>query len=142
MSYIRLIYQFLLFLLCSLFSSNLLAQDISSIYNHSKDSIVLIVAYDKNKTPLGMGTGFYFREKLVATNYHVVEGASSFLVKNIGIGKQFNASIVRSYSEKLDIALIEVEEKYWFEDSQLYDFNEIEEFDNGNLWLEEGLEHH
>ena len=42
---------------------------------------------------------------------------------------------------KLILKVAKQEEKYWFEDSQLYDFNEIEEFDNGNLWLEEGLEY-
>ncbi len=42
---------------------------------------------------------------------------------------------------KLILKVSKQEEKYWLEDSQLYDFNEIEEFYNGNLWLEEGLEH-
>jgi len=90
--------------------SSLFAQDISSIYRNSKGSIVLIVAYDNTGNPLGMGTGFYFKKNLLATNYHVVDGASSFLVKNIGTGQQFKASRVRSYSEKLDIALMEVAE--------------------------------
>ena len=100
-----------LLLICEgVFVTSLFAQDISSIYRDAKRSIVLIVAYDNNGSPLGMGTGFYFKTHLIATNYHVVEGASSFHIKNIGSGKQFKSSKVKSYSEKLDIALIKTEE--------------------------------
>lgn len=100
----------LLITFCGLYSSNLFAQDVSSIYRNSRGSIVLIVSYDNSGTPVAMGTGFYFKKNLLATNHHVVDGASSFLVKNIGTGQQFKASQIRSYSEMLDIALIEVAE--------------------------------
>jgi len=99
----------LIVIILFIFTSSIYAQNISSIYNNSKDSIVLIVTYDSNKLPIGMGTGFYFRQNLIATNFHVVDGAASFLIKNIGSGQKFTASKVKSYSEKLDIAIIEVQ---------------------------------
>lgn len=82
-----------------------------AIYQSSIKSIVLIVGLDKNGTPLALGTGFYFRDNLVATNEHVVSGASSIVIKNLGTGANFNATRVRSYSKKLDVALIEVPTK-------------------------------
>ena len=91
------------------FTSSIYAQNISSIYNKSKDSIVLIVTYDNNGTPIGMGTGFYFRKNLIATNFHVVADAASFLIKNIGNSQKFTAAKIKSYSEKLDIAIIEIQ---------------------------------
>ena len=87
------------------------AQSIKQIYDDSKSSIVLIVSYDKNQTPLGMGSGFYFRDNLIATNYHVIENASSFLIKNIGKQSKFSEVKVRSYSVNLDIAILEVKDK-------------------------------
>lgn len=82
------------------------AKDIATIYQESKNSIVLIVSYDSNMAPLGMGSGFYFRSGLIATNFHVVDGAKTFLVKNVGGGQEFRDASVKSYSERLDIAIL------------------------------------
>ena len=89
----------------------ILSQSIKDIYDSSKSSIVLIVSYDNNQTPLGMGSGFYFGENLIATNYHVIKNASSFLIKNIGEQSKFSDVNVKSYSENFDIAILEVKEK-------------------------------
>ncbi len=94
-----------------IFVPNILAEDISEIYDHAKDAVVLIVSYDENNVPLSMGTGFYYKDNLIATNYHIIRGALSFYVKNIGSNKRFEACKVKSYSEKWDIALIEVDKK-------------------------------
>ena len=82
------------------------AKDVATIYQESKDSIVLIVSYDSNMTPLRMGSGFYFRSGLIATNFHVIDGTNSFLIRNIGDGQEFRDATVKSYSERLDIAIL------------------------------------
>ena len=81
------------------------------IYQSSIDSVVLVVSLDKNGAPLGMGPGFYFRDSIIATNEHVVSDADSLLVRRLGSDKSFRATRVRSFSKKLDIALIDVPEK-------------------------------
>ena len=66
-----------------------------------------VIAYDANQVPLGMGSGFYFRDNLIATNFHVVEGATSFLIKVVGSERKFTSKSVRSFSKNLDVAIIE-----------------------------------
>jgi S1-C subfamily serine protease len=76
--------QLLLILLTAILSTGLKAQDVKTIYNKSKTSIVLIVTYDSNQTPLALGSGFYFEKNLIATNYHVIKGSNRIVIKNLG----------------------------------------------------------
>jgi S1-C subfamily serine protease len=84
------------------------AQDVKSIYNKSKSSIVLIVTYDSNQTPLALGSGFYFEKNLIATNYHVIKGSNKIVIKNLGNQTKSENIKVKSYSEELDIAILDV----------------------------------
>lgn len=98
----------LFFIFSSVFFISLSAKDVPSIYKDSKNSIVLILASD-GKT-ISQGTGFYFMKNLIATNFHIIEGASWIYIKNIASGKVFRAYRIKKYSKKLDIAIIEVDE--------------------------------
>ena len=60
---------FLIFILCTI-SSVAYLQDASSIYNTSSGSTVTI------ETDNGIGSGFFVAPNIIATNFHVVEGAS------------------------------------------------------------------
>jgi len=97
-----------LFILLSGVSSS---KDVREIYAESKGSVVLIIAYDENRIPLSMGTGFYYRKNAVLTNYHVVESGSSFLLKFIASDKTFSATKLTHFSKSLDLAILHVEEQ-------------------------------
>ena len=84
---------------------------VSEIYDNAKNSIVVITSNDFSNTPLKMGSGFYFRDNLIATNFHVIDGAHFFKIKNVGSKKEFSDVKVRSYSKDSDIAILEVQEK-------------------------------
>jgi len=47
-------------------------------------SVVLIALADANGQPLSLGSGFFVKGDIVATNLHVLEGASSGYAKIIG----------------------------------------------------------
>lgn len=100
--------QLIFILLATVLSIGLKAQDIKTIYNKSKSSIVLIVTYDSNQTPLALGSGFYFEKNLIATNYHVIKGSNKIVIKNLGTQVKSDNLKVKSYSEELDIAILEV----------------------------------
>ena len=57
------------------------AQDIAK---RAFSSTVLLVMEDSNGQPLSLGSGFFVREGEVASNLHVVEGASRGYAKIIG----------------------------------------------------------
>jgi len=98
-----------LILLALLLSIGMEAQNVKTVYNKSKSSIVLIVTYDSNNVPLALGSGFYFEKNLIATNYHVIKGCSRILIKNLGTHeKSYNVKI-KSYSKELDVAILEVD---------------------------------
>lgn len=60
----------------------LYALDARKIFSASKDSVVLIMSFDRNNQPLSIGSGFFVGNgKAIVTNYHVIEGASSLKVK-------------------------------------------------------------
>ncbi|MCH6232575.1 S1C family serine protease [Cognataquiflexum rubidum] len=91
-------------------SIGLKAQDVKTIFNKSKSSIVLIMTYDSNQAPLALGSGFYFRKNLIATNYHVIKNSDRILIKNLGTQVKSEKVWVKSYSEELDVAILEVGE--------------------------------
>lgn len=91
-----------------LLSFGIEAQNVKTIYNNSKRSIVLIVTYDSNQTPISLGSGFYFEKNLIATNFHVIEGASRIVIKNLGTQAKSEKVKVKSYSKELDVAILEV----------------------------------
>jgi S1-C subfamily serine protease len=86
----------------------LTGQDVKTVYTRSKSSIVLILTYDSNQTPIALGSGFYFEKNLIATNYHVIKGSNKIVIKNLGTQVKSENIKVRSYSEELDVAVLEV----------------------------------
>lgn len=56
-----------------------------------------------------MGSGFYFENNLIATNYHVIKGSNRIVIKNLGTQSKSESVKVKSYSEELDVAILEVE---------------------------------
>ncbi|MEA1946162.1 MAG: S1C family serine protease [Thermodesulfobacteriota bacterium] len=88
------------------------ARSTSEIYKEAKKSIVLLVAYDSSNIPLSLGSGFFIDAHHIATNYHVVNGASRVIYQVIDSKKLYEVKNISTYSERLDLAVLEVQESH------------------------------
>jgi len=82
------------------------ATSTSEIYRSARNSIVLIISYDKYGMPLGLGSGFFVSKREIATNHHVIEGATRIVFKIIGSDKPHKVISINKYSKNLDIAIL------------------------------------
>lgn len=71
----------------------------ATVYLEMKDSA--------GKT-LGIGSGFFVKPNIIATNYHVIEGASKGTAKLVGKYKTYNIEGVTATDMKNDLALLKV----------------------------------
>jgi S1-C subfamily serine protease len=69
-------------------------------------SVVLVRMEDSNGRPIAMGSGFFVREDLVVTNYHVVNGASRGYVKLVGENNSYEIAGTVSRDQKKDLAVL------------------------------------
>src|SRR2546425_134574 len=81
-----------------------------AIYEQNKGSVVLLLAYDSRGMPSALGSGFYFETNKIASNFHVVEGASRVVFRVIGSKEMHEVKRVASVSKALDLAILEVEQ--------------------------------
>jgi hypothetical protein len=77
------------------------------IFEGAKDSIVLILAYDRDGVPVALGSGFFVEENKVVSNFHVVEGAAKIVLRQLGKKEQDEAKQILKFSKKLDLAVLE-----------------------------------
>ena len=72
-------------------------------------AVVTIITYDKNKKPIGQGSGFFLDKKgHIVTNYHVLKGAYSAIVKAFD-GKEYAVKLVLSETEEADLVKVLVD---------------------------------
>ncbi len=76
----------------------------TEIYEKCAPSVVQI------NTDLGLGTGFFISEGVIATNYHVIEGATEISAV-LTSGKTYKVNTILGYDEDLDIAILSVSAK-------------------------------
>jgi tetratricopeptide (TPR) repeat protein len=62
------------------FSQSKTSMSAAEIYDHSKNSVVVIITADKNDKPTGQGSGFIVSKDRIVTNHHVLAGAPQALV--------------------------------------------------------------
>jgi hypothetical protein len=87
------------------FSQNRLSQ----LVQNSKPSVFSIITYDNKNNPLAYGTGFFIDSKGTGiTNYHVLEGANSALIKTLD-GNHYQINNIISQSKKMDIIKFSIE---------------------------------
>jgi len=73
------------------------------------ESVVLIRVFDRKGNELGIGSGFVVRENgVIATNYHVIEGAASASV-NFEDGRSFEVRYVINHNAQRDIAVLKID---------------------------------
>lgn len=76
------------------------------------DRVVMIIAMDENYQPLGIGSGFIIgMNGEIATNYHVIEGAASALVKFVNKKDKYNVITILQKNLIYDLAIIQVDAK-------------------------------
>lgn len=71
-------------------------------------SVVLLTMNDQHGQPLGIGSGFFVRPGVVATNYHVIENASSGTAKRVGRDETVPLDGVLGVDPGRDLALLAV----------------------------------
>lgn len=81
------------------------------IYEQNKGAVVLLLAYDSRGMPSSLGSGFYFETNRIASNFHVVDGASRIAFRVIGSKDMHEVKRVASISKSLDLAILEVEQE-------------------------------
>lgn len=63
---------------------------------------------DKNGKSLGIGSGFFVKPNLIATNYHVIEGATKGTAKLVGKSTTYNIEGVTAIDKENDLILLKV----------------------------------
>ena len=63
---------------------------------------------DANGQPLSLGSGFFLEEDQIATNLHVVEGATRGYAKLVGKETKFNIEGYTAIDEKRDLIILKV----------------------------------
>ena len=85
--------------------------DAKSLFKNTRNSVVLVMSFDANNQPLALGSGFFVGDgKTVATNYHVIESASSVTIKLMS-GKVAAVDTVVGVDIEHDLVLLSVPSK-------------------------------
>ena len=69
---------------------------------------VYLEMQDKNGKTLGIGSGFFVKPNLIATNFHVIEGAAKGTAKLVGKSTTYNIEGVTATDKTNDLALLKV----------------------------------
>jgi S1-C subfamily serine protease len=93
------------------FSASLscLGQSARDVARTAFKSVVLLEMNDSNGQPLSLGSGFFVSKGIIATNAHVIEGASSGTAKLIGSTHPVQILGVVSVDHHADLALLKVD---------------------------------
>lgn len=92
------------------FCGNIVANTLTpqEIAKRALDSTVLLVMEDTNGQPLGVGSGFFVQPNQIATNYHVIEGATKGTAKPVGQDVAFDIEGITAMDENRDLAILKV----------------------------------
>lgn len=72
-------------------------------------SVVMLVMQDSHGQPTSLGSGFFVKEDIVATNLHVIEGAASGYVKIVGKKPKYDIAGFVSIDRHSDLVLLKVQ---------------------------------
>ena len=88
--------------------STVSAQTAPQIAEKALAATVYLEMQDSNGVPLGFGSGFFVRDNLIATNYHVIEGAARGTAKLVGQFSTYTIEGVTATDQTNDLALLKV----------------------------------
>ncbi len=95
----------ILSLLCSL---PVLAQSAREVAKRTFPSVVILLMEDQNGQLSALGSGFVVEEGIIASNLHVVRGASRGLVRLIGDSVKYEIEGIVASDSTNDLALVKV----------------------------------
>ena len=84
------------------------AQTVPQIAQKALAATVSLQMADKNGVPLGQGSGFFVQPNLIATNYHVIEGATQGTAKLVGKDTAYLIEGITAVDKTNDLALLKV----------------------------------
>jgi hypothetical protein len=87
------------------------AQTAREVAQKAFPSVVLLVMEDTKGQPLSMGSGFFVREDIIATNLHVIEGAGGGYARLVGKKAKMDILGVVGVHPTRDLALLKVSSK-------------------------------
>ena len=85
-----------------------LAETAERIAEKALAATVYLEMKDRNGKTLGFGSGFLVKENLIATNYHVIEGAAQGTAKLVGKYTTYNIEGITATDQTNDLALLKV----------------------------------
>ena len=88
--------------------SNVLAQTVPQIAEKALAATVSLEMQDRDGVILGRGSGFFVRPNLIATNYHVIEGAAGGTAKLVGQDTTYAIEGFTATDKTNDLALLKV----------------------------------
>ncbi len=84
------------------------AKESRDIAKQAFPSVVMLVMEDDNGQPLSLGSGFFVRKDIVATNLHVVEGATGGYAKIVGKKQKYDITGYIAIDRKMDLVLLKI----------------------------------
>lgn len=97
---------------CSLilvaYSASVDAQTPQQIAKNVSPSVVLLVMEDAHGQPMSLGSGFFVRDQVVASNLHVVEGASRGYAQVVGQKARFHIAGTVGIDAEHDLVLLRI----------------------------------
>jgi hypothetical protein len=81
----------------------------SQIAKKAFPSTVLIVTQDESGQPLSIGSGFFVEKGVIATNFHVIEGAASAYARLVTESTKHPILGVLGVDQKNDLALLKID---------------------------------
>ena len=95
---------FVFIVICS-FNIAGLAQTATVVAKSTFPSVVMIQLQDANGKPTKLGSGFFVRPDVIATNYHVISGGASATMKQVGNPKVYQIDGIVGIDQVNDLAL-------------------------------------
>jgi len=80
----------------------------SQIAQKSYSSVVMLVMEDSYGQPLSLGSGFFVKQNIVATNLHVIEGAARGYAKIVGKKTKYDVEGIAGIDTKRDLVLLKI----------------------------------
>ncbi len=80
---------------------------------------------DNNGKPLGIGSGFFVAPNLIATNYHVIEGAAKGTAKIVDRYRKYDIQGITAADKENDLVLLQVTTVYGIKPIPLGDSDKV-----------------
>lgn len=84
------------------------AQTAEQIAEKALAATVYLEMKDRNGATLGFGSGFFVKENLIATNFHIIEGAAQGTAKLVGKYTTYTIEGITATDETNDLVLLKV----------------------------------